>query len=279
MLTAIAVIQACGSSDDPEDGAVQITDTDVIVRCGDAGACDDGLTCCASRCEDLTVSMRACGACGVACDPVDEYCTGATCASVNFDSLCASAEYRVVHRQQKNNVEGEIDDPTLDNTAANAIATAFAASCGVDAPTPVVVEEASVATPRGPLTTTRGTTVIVAGGRIYSDVVAYLDDVDVTPVELVVHDYDFQLVARAERRVVVQDSLSQLDADHDYLVGQAIYDATGGAFILDIYGIFQPGTQQAVAYFTAQLGDVAFGTTRWFIARYENGTVTLLASG
>ncbi|MBC7792291.1 MAG: hypothetical protein H7Z43_01170, partial [Clostridia bacterium] len=134
----------------------------------------------------------------MACN-VDEFCTGTACAPTDFRSLCDSTDFRTVHRETKQ-VDNQVDDPSIDNDAADSLAQAFRTFCGAQAPVSFVSAEADIIAPGGRLATVRGTTLIVAGGRVYSAVIDYLDNEDVTPVELVVTGNDtFQLVARSQR--------------------------------------------------------------------------------
>ena len=273
MLTAFACTAlACGDS----DSAGPTPDEEDALRCESTNDCEAGLTCCNFHCDDVQLSVRSCGACGATCT-VAEYCDGSACLDLDIRALCAAADFTVVHRAEKD-VDGQPDDPSLDNQASDDVADAFHTFCGGSTPAPVPMNEADLYIRDSGLVTGRGTTLIVAGGRVYSDVIAYLDDTDVTPVELIVTaESTFQLVARSERRVIVEDSLTALNENRDYIVGQAVYDEKSGTWVLNVYGIFQPGTQAAAAYFSDQIQNASFGARRWFIARYENGTITQLA--
>ncbi len=271
-LCAFAMTIAC-STTNPTD---EVDNLEGIVRCESDDDCD-GRTCCSGRCEDLSLSNRACGACGNTC-AASTYCTGTTCAPLRFDTVCDSAEILVVHREGKF-VDGGTDDPTADNQAADELGAALADVCG-SAKTVAVVPEVEILEGQneGPLNTGRGTALIVAGGRAYSGIINYLDDTDNTPVELVLGSdgIDFQLVSRSQRRVLVADRLSTLNDQHDYVIGQAIYDQTSGTQFLNVYGIFRGGTTQGAEYF-AGLAQSTVANQRWFVAQVDNGTVTRLA--
>lgn len=266
---------ACNTTDPTLDDASQL---EGIQRCEDDNDCNGG-TCCANRCENVSLSMRACGACGNACT-APTFCNGVTCAPFSFDALCNNNEIIVVHRDAKV-VDGQNDDPAPDNDAADDIAVSLAEICNDLLPPSAVTPEDDVldSPGTGPLTTGRGTLLIVAGGRVYSGIVEYLDDVDVTPVELVVGgDGDsFQIVARSQRKVVVSDRLTALGPTRDYIIGQAIYDATSGTQVLNVYGIFRGGTSMGAAYFAGLANQATAAGERWFVAKAENGSVTRLA--
>ncbi len=266
---------ACNTTD-PTNG--NTNDLEGFQRCSDDGDCN-GKTCCNGRCEDISLSMRACGTCGNTCE-APTYCTGTTCAPFSFDALCNNGEILVVHREGKL-VDGEQDDPGPDNEASDALGVALSDLCDNLTPPSAVIAEADVLEGKneGPLTTGRGTLLVIGGGRVFSGVINYLDDVDVTPVELVIGaDGDaFQLVVRSQRRVVAADRLTQLSASRDYIIGQAIYDATSGTQVLSVYGIFRGGTSMGAQYFTTLAAQASTAGERWFVARAEGGTVTRLA--
>ena len=270
-LCAAAIAIACSTTPTFDDD-----DLAGIDRCESDDDCD-GRTCCTGRCEDLSLSMRACGSCGNSCTPAS-YCTGVQCAPFRVGTICENPEILVVHRQGKF-VDGSTDDPGPDNLAADALAAALADVCGDTTPPAVAPEEGFLqGENEGPLTTGRGTALIVAGGRVFSGIINYLDNADMTPVELVLGSdgVDFQLVSRSQRRVIVADRLSTLSDTHDYVIGQAIYDATSGTQVLNVYGIFRGGTTVGAQYF-GNLGQATTAGTRWFVAKIENGSVTRLA--
>lgn len=273
--TLIVAAIACSTTDPTLENA---NDLEGIQRCSNDGDCDGG-TCCNGRCEDISLSMRACGTCGNTCE-AQTFCTGTTCAPFSFDALCGNAEILIVHREGKF-VDGAQDDPSPDNDAGDAINAAFSDLCNNLTPPGAVVAEADIlqGENEGPLTTGRGTLLIVAGGRVFSGVVNYLDNVDVTPVELVVGaDGDsFQLVIRSQRRVIVADRLTNLSATRDFIIGQAVYDATSGTQVLNVYGIFRGGTAMGAQYFTTLAAQASTAGDRWFVAKSEDGTVTRLA--
>ncbi len=265
----------CGNNN-PSQG--QSTDESGTEQpCNSDKDCNDGAACCSGQCEDLGLSNDACGACGVQCT-ANQYCTGTACVANTFSALCGNANFKVIHRGAKS-VSGTTDDPSTDNAAADSLATSLGTLCGPTSPTAVVTAETDVLanSTAGPLTTGRGTTMIVSGGRIYSYIIDYMDDQDVTPVELVVTTNDnFQIVSRSERKVIVQDSLDNLNENLDYVVGQSIYDATSGTQLLNVYGIMITGTTTGVAYFAQQVAQAGFGSTFWFVGKVQNGTVTRL---
>jgi hypothetical protein len=268
LVCAVMLLCACGGSDPvvPEEPTGCQTDAD----------CDVGV-CCDTHCEDLTVSMRACGACGVACGDND-FCTGTECASFSFSALCANTSIRIVQRDAKA-IAGQTDDPSIDNDAAVSLGNSLATLCSASAPDSVNETAILQSENSGPLTTGHDDLLIVAGGRVYSYVMDYLDNADVTPVELVVaaNGNDFQLVSRSERRVIVLDKITNLSETRDYIVGQAIYDATSGTQILNVYGIFRAGTTTGADYFANLIGQPATSGQRWFVAKLEDGTLTRLA--
>ena len=269
---AMTIALACSTTNPTQE----IDALEGIDRCESDDDCD-GRTCCNRRCEDLSLSMRACGACGNAC-AASTYCSGTQCLPLRFNTVCDSPEILVVHREGKF-VDGATDDPTADNLAADELGATLADLCGSPPPVAVVPEAGLLEGENaGPLTTGRGTALVVAGGRAYSGIINYLDNTDNTPVELVLGSdgVGFQLVARSQRRVVVADRLSTLSDTRDYIIGQAIYDQTSGTQVLNVYGIFRGGTTVGAEYF-AQLAPATLAGQRWFVAQIDNGTVTRLA--
>ncbi len=275
LICMVAATAACSTTDPTLENANEL---EGIQRCDADGDCG-GRTCCDGRCEDVSLSMRACGACGNTC-AAPTYCTGSRCAPFAFEAICSNDELRIVHRAAKL-VDGENDDPAPDNQAADDLAVALADLCNNTLATATVIGEDDVleGANAGPLATGRGTGLIVAGGRVFSGVIDYLDNADVTPVELVVGgDGDsFQLVVRSQRRVIVTDRLTALSPSRDYIIGQAIYDDTSGTQVLNVYGIFRGGTSMGAIYFAELAAQSSAVGERWFVAKAENGAVTRLA--
>lgn len=243
--------------------------------CTVQGDCESG-QCCDNRCENFSVSMRACGGCGNACNDGD-YCTGTSCEIMTFGTLCNNGSARVVQRDAKA-VDGQPDDPTADNEAAATLGTSLSTMCHGLAPATTTEDAVLQEDKNKGLNTSHGDLLVVAGGSVYSSVIAYLDEADVTPVEMVLGaNGAFQLVSRSQRRVLAADNLQNLSATRDYIVGQAIYDSTSGTQILNVYGIFKGGTTAGATYFSKLAGQSQTSGQRWFVAKTEGGTLTRLA--
>lgn len=227
----------------------------------DSVACSASCTCCGgASCVDLATSPANCGACGNACG-AGTFCSGSACLPVASATLCenptlASVLGEVIDLSGANPAETADSDSTAQITAA------LVSGCGsrIKAVLPPVQQaQAGVLDPctDAPLTFKAGTTLLAVGGNSTQRLVRYLEG-EQAPIRLMpdpdqVNNPTRSRLVTASGQLLADFGAADLDGGHDYFVLSLVPDKQRGALVLNVYGIYQPGTLAATWYFTQRV--------------------------
>lgn len=149
-----------------------------------------------------------------------------------------------------------------DVDSANAVAAALQAACGATSSS-VPQSQDGVLDPctDAPLAGA-GTTIVLAGGYVTERAAGYLDAQKIAPLSLSIDPSPAgtsSFVSRAGT-VLREFQTASLGHVHDYVAIALSADPARGALILNLYGIYEHGTQAAVWYFVNRvLPDMAAG--------------------
>jgi hypothetical protein len=230
------------------------TPVDDSVACSDACGCCGGATC-----VDLSSDPRNCGACGNACDATS-FCSGSACVPVAAATLCENKTLLPILGEIVD-LSGTNPSVTTDSEAAATITAAIAKACGASISNVLPAVQQAQAGVLDPCTDAplakAGTTLVITGGNYTQRVVRYLEQGQ-APVRLgpdpdpVANPTRYRLTSKAGQ-VLADFDVNQFQVTKDYFVVSLVPDAQRGALVLDLYGIFEPGTLAATWYFVNQL--------------------------
>lgn len=220
-------------------------------------------TCCGGECVELAraSNIRHCGSCGNACSATD-FCASVAgqpsiaCLGATLKNLCANAA-----------VAGVTNGFTVDDAASSVLVAALHTGC---APQPVnrmvqqgatnVVDSVTGKPLIGP-----GELLVAAGGDSTNTLVRYLNNLRITPIYN--EGFNFR---RSKDQSLVQ-AVSNLTANHDYLVIQAVRDPATGTLVLVAYGWDQAGTTAAAWFFAnVMMPTLSSYTDTWYVYEWTD---------
>jgi len=234
-------------SDAPVDAGSDAPDgTPCTVDAGDGGdassGCPGALACCFGWCTNTAKDPNNCGSCGNTCSST-QFCTGVACDNAVLDNLCANANATVIQ-----------DEFAIDNEAGAEVAQALA-SC-VPAVTYVtanqdagdVLDPSSHRPLLGP-----GDTLIAGGGGYGQSSVAYLDSAGISPAYIVENGTDVWIYDRSTGVAVVDDTVANLTAHHDYFLLVLAVEPISGTLCFTAAGTGGAGTVAGAYYFSTEV--------------------------
>lgn len=240
---------ALDASSDAPDG------TPCTVDAGDAGSgCTGTLSCCSGWCVDTAKDPNNCGTCGNACSPT-QFCTGTQCDDAVIDNLCANAAATVMQ-----------DEFAIDNEAGAEVAQALA---GCVPPVTYSIADQDAGDVLDPSTHRPllgpGDTLVAGGGGYGQSSVAYLDSAGVSPAYIVENGTDVWIYDRSTGVAVVDDTVADLTAHHDYFLLVLAVEPTSGTLCFTAAGTGAPGTVAAGYYFAnVVMPDLPSYTGSWY---------------
>jgi hypothetical protein len=214
-----------------------------MTNCGHDDECSGGLTCCGTRCADLTRDHTACLACDVSCG-TSQFCGRSGCRSAVVANVCDSTYATIL-----------LDGLEFDDASAPVLNAGLSAGC----PTPPTVRSVAQGT-AGTINATTGQPVVgsgdlqlVLGGPYGQLLIRYLEESGVTPVYTVSDDNGLRFYVRSADggpgTVAVDAPHATLTPTHSYFLFESVIDPTTKTLMFAIYGFSSEGTVAATWYF------------------------------
>jgi hypothetical protein len=226
------------------------------------GSCEDGFTCCGTRCVDIERDIGNCGACGTSCSAT-QFCGTSGCATANAANVCSIARATAI-----------LDGQAADDAVANDVLAALAAQCD---PPPQTASVNQGVAPQingmtGQVVTSGGELLVFAGGPYFHEAMQFLEAQRSTPVYSAAALPQIGFYRSSDNGLILESTLPESTDSHDIVVIQIGRETLTGTPSLILYGFHQNGTRAAAWQFiNVILPDLMSVTEAYWVYEWTDG--------
>lgn len=258
--------ERCVSDTECAEGRVCSTGT-CLSPCANTPDCPSGYVCCGTRCADTSRDHNHCASCNAFCTGGD-YCAGVGCKQTSVATVCDTPHMTFV-----------LSGASTDDALAPVLSAALTSGC--PSPPAMTTEPDTASVAVNPTTAQpvagAGDLIVEFGGPYTTKLANYIEShgytriYDTTPDGNVVGFYAHSADGGKDP-AIAEAPFAAFTATHDYFKIEMVVDPVSGTRVLQIYGIFSPGTVAAEWFFEHRmLPNLSAYPLRYYVYEWTHG--------